>query len=68
MCREITCGLVLTHAFLPVQVFHAGTVRDGDGNIAAAGGRVLGISAIGKDVVEAQKKAYEVGLTLFHLG
>ena len=57
----------LWDAFMPVQVFHAGTLRDADGNIAAAGGRVLGISAIGRNVLEAQEKAYEVGLTLFHL-
>ena len=43
-----------------LQVFHAGTARDADGNILAAGGRVLGISATGKDVLEAQQKAYHV--------
>ena len=43
-----------------LQVFHAGTARDADGNICAAGGRVLGISATGKDVLEAQQKAYQV--------
>ncbi len=43
-----------------VQVFHAGTVRNGDSNIAAVGGRVLGVSATGKDVLEAQQNAYKV--------
>lgn len=41
------------------KVFHAGTARDTEGNIVAAGGRVLGISATGKTVLEAQQKAYE---------
>ncbi|KAL3155573.1 Phosphoribosylamine--glycine ligase, chloroplastic [Trebouxia sp. C0009 RCD-2024] len=41
------------------KVFHAGTARDTAGNIVAAGGRVLGISATGKTVLEAQQKAYE---------
>ncbi len=39
-------------------VFHAGTGRDGD-RLVAAGGRVLGITALGKNVTEAQARAYE---------
>jgi phosphoribosylamine--glycine ligase len=39
-------------------VFHAGTARDGD-RLVAAGGRVLGVTALGKDVTEAQARAYE---------
>lgn len=42
-----------------VIIFHAGTKTDADGNILANGGRVLGITAIGKNVTEAQTKAYE---------
>ncbi|MBP0578056.1 phosphoribosylamine--glycine ligase [Labrys sp. LIt4] len=41
-----------------VLVFHAGTKRSGD-HILANGGRVLGITASGKSVAEAQKRAYE---------
>ena len=41
-----------------VQVFHSGTGRK-DGKIVAAGGRVLSITATGKTVLEAQKRAYE---------
>jgi phosphoribosylamine--glycine ligase len=45
-----------------VQIFHAGTARK-DGKIIANGGRVLNITATGKTVGEAQKRAYEaVGL------
>lgn len=50
-----------------LQVFHAGTARDTEGNIVAAGGRVLGISATGKTVLEAQQKAYEVTVSLASL-
>ncbi len=40
-----------------VEIFHAGTVRDG-GRILANGGRVLNVSALGKTVEEAQARAY----------
>jgi phosphoribosylamine--glycine ligase len=40
-----------------VQIFHAGTRRDGD-RILADGGRVLGVTAKGRDVREAQAHAY----------
>jgi len=38
--------------------FHAGTKRAGD-SIVTNGGRVLGITAIGRDLKEARQKAYE---------
>ncbi len=38
--------------------FHAGTRLDG-GQIVTSGGRVVGITALGKDLQEARKKAYE---------
>jgi phosphoribosylamine--glycine ligase len=41
-----------------VEIFHAGTKRKGD-KIFAAGGRVLGVTALGKSVAEAQKRAYQ---------
>jgi phosphoribosylamine---glycine ligase len=40
-----------------LQVFHAGTRRDGE-RLVAAGGRVLNVTALGKDVKEAQSRAY----------
>ena len=40
-----------------VLVFHAGTKQDGD-KIRAVGGRVLGVTALGATVREAQEKAY----------
>lgn len=41
-----------------VQVFHAGTARREDGALVAAGGRVLGITAVGPTLSEAQAAAY----------
>lgn len=40
-----------------IQVFHAGTMRDGD-RLLANGGRVLNVTAIGDDVGEARESAY----------
>ncbi|MCK5546708.1 MAG: phosphoribosylamine--glycine ligase [Rhodospirillaceae bacterium] len=41
-----------------VNVFHAGTKYDGE-RLTAVGGRVLGITAMGKSVLNAQTKAYK---------
>ncbi len=41
-----------------VKVFHAGTRRDGE-RIVSDGGRVLGVTALGDTLAEAQKRAYE---------
>jgi len=40
-----------------VTVFHAGTKREGE-RILATGGRVLGVTALGASVAEAQARAY----------
>lgn len=40
-----------------VVVFHAGTKRV-DGKVVTAGGRVLGVCALGKDISDAQSKVY----------
>ncbi len=41
-----------------VEVFHAGTAMDGD-KLVGVGGRVLGITATGKSVKDAQELAYK---------
>jgi phosphoribosylamine--glycine ligase len=41
------------------KVFHAGTLQT-DGEIVTNGGRVLGVTALGQTVTEAQRKAYGV--------
>jgi phosphoribosylamine---glycine ligase len=50
-------GLAAAAADPNVQVFHAGTRRDGD-RILADGGRVLGVTARGRDIKDAQSRAY----------
>ena len=50
-------GLDLAAEIDGVEIFHAGTVRDG-GRILANGGRVLNVTAVGKTVSEAQARAY----------
>ena len=41
-----------------VELFHAGTSREGD-QLRATGGRVLNVTARGRSVAEAQRAAYE---------
>lgn len=41
-----------------LKIFHAGTDLDSHGNVVASGGRVLGVVALGKDIAQAQEKAY----------
>ena len=50
-------GLDRAAAVEGVTVFHAGT-RAQDGGIVADGGRVLGVTALGRDVAEARERAY----------
>ncbi len=59
---DIISGL---NTLLPMgtKVFQAGTILDDDGNTITAGGRVLCVCALGDDVAEAQREAYDaVGL------
>ena len=51
-------GLDAARSVEGVEIFHAGTQRDG-ARLVAAGGRVLSITAIGRTVAEAQARAYE---------
>ena len=41
-----------------VVVFHAGTAAR-DGQVVTAGGRVLGVTALGEDIAQAKSRAYE---------
>ncbi|MDN3512416.1 MAG: phosphoribosylamine--glycine ligase [Candidatus Jettenia sp.] len=50
-------GLETVRELDNVQVLHAGTAAK-DGKIVTNGGRVLGVTAIGKDIQEAQKTVY----------
>jgi phosphoribosylamine--glycine ligase len=50
-------GMVEANALPNTKVFHAGTARAGD-QIVTSGGRVLGVTALGKDLRSAQAAAY----------
>ena len=50
-------GLDEATAVEGVEIFHAGTALR-DGEVVAAGGRVLNVCAVGRDVAEAQARAY----------
>ena len=51
-------GIDAAEALGDVTVFHAGTAR-GEAGIVAAGGRVLGVTALGADVAAARLRAYD---------
>lgn len=51
-------GLNEASGLSEVQVFHAGTAQTGD-EIVTAGGRVLGVTALGQDVLSAADQAYQ---------
>lgn len=40
-------------------VLHAGTKADEQGRVVSAGGRVLSVTAIGKDLAQARERAYQ---------
>ena len=50
-------GLAAAEQVDGVEIFHAGTVRDGT-RILANGGRVLNVCALGATVAQAQERAY----------
>jgi phosphoribosylamine--glycine ligase len=51
-------GLADAARMQDVKVFHAGTRRDGE-RVLTDGGRVLGMTALGDTLAEAQRRAYE---------
>lgn len=58
MTGSLIRGLPGASALPGVQIFHAGTRIDADGAVRAAGGRVLGVTAVGPDIAAAQAAAY----------
>jgi phosphoribosylamine--glycine ligase len=52
-------GIEQAEALEDVVVFHAGTARDDQGRIVTAGGRVLGVTALGEDLPAARARAYD---------
>ncbi len=49
-----------------VEVLHAGTSTDPDGQVVTSGGRVLAVTAVGADVAAARAKAYN-GVALLRI-
>lgn len=52
-------GIEDAEALSGVHVFHAGTTTDAAGRITTAGGRVLGVTALGADLAAARGRAYQ---------
>jgi len=52
-------GLKEASELANVMVFHAGTKRDAGGQIVTDGGRVLGVTALGENLAEAARRAYD---------
>jgi phosphoribosylamine--glycine ligase len=59
-------GLAEAAKLQDVKVFHAGTRRDRD-RILTDGGRVLGVTALGDTLADAQRRAYEA-VSMIHFG
>ena len=55
---KVITGIADADALPGVKVFHAGTKLD-DGNVVNAGGRVLGVTALGQGLQAARDLAYE---------
>ena len=55
---KIIKGLADAKKVLSAEVFHAGTKQNGN-DIVTNGGRVLGVTAMGKTICEAKDNAYE---------
>jgi len=56
-------GLAAAAALTDVMVFHAGTARRDD-TIVTNGGRVLGVTALGRDIPDAIDRAYRAVATI----
>ncbi len=52
-------GIAEANALEDTKVFHAGTKHSPDGQVLTAGGRVLGVTALGKDIADAKSNAYK---------
>jgi phosphoribosylamine---glycine ligase len=55
---DVITGIDEANAVEGVQVFHAGTTHNGDGQIVTNGGRVLSVVASGDDLALARERAY----------
>ncbi|HEX9888697.1 MAG TPA: phosphoribosylamine--glycine ligase [Nitriliruptorales bacterium] len=56
---QVIHGVSAAQARSGVEVFHAGTARDADGNLVTAGGRVLAVTGRGPTLAQARATAYD---------
>jgi len=56
---DVITGLDQAEKLPGVSVFHAGTKRNEKGQIVTSGGRVLSVTALGIDLPDARRRAYE---------
>jgi phosphoribosylamine--glycine ligase len=56
--RAIT-GIDDADSMPDVKVFHSGTAKRGGGAVVSDGGRVLGVTALGDTIADAQRRAYQ---------
>jgi phosphoribosylamine--glycine ligase len=55
---QVIRGLEAAAELPDVKVFHAGTARHGDA-VVTNGGRVLGVTALGRNITDAKLRAYQ---------
>jgi len=55
---DVITGVEEANRIDGVDVIHAGTAVDRDGEVITAGGRVLAVTAVGADLTEARSRAY----------
>ena len=55
---DVITGISEAGALDGIEVTHAGTAYDEDGNVVTAGGRVLNVTALGSGPAEARDRAY----------
>ncbi|GIU83175.1 MAG: phosphoribosylamine--glycine ligase [Acidobacteria bacterium] len=56
---DVIKGLEDAAAMEDIFIFHAGTAKNGEGEFITAGGRVLGVTAVGESLEKALSRAYE---------
>ena len=61
---DVIVGVEAADALADVTVFHAGTRRNGNGELVTAGGRVLDVVALGPTIGAARQKAYDAAATI----
>ncbi len=55
---KVITGIDEARAMSDIMIFHAGTKINEQGQLVTAGGRVLGVTALGKNIAEAKRRAY----------